>query len=678
MDHEQVNPLERDHSLRVVLPGGVEKNATVHGSKAVMDLLVTLCASYHLNPSDYTVEVLSANRDNVSFKPNSPIGSLEAEKIVLRSRGAVEEKIRRPYMPEATVRLLINYNKSHKTVVRVNPRLPLATLLPAVCDKCEFNVGTTVLLRDGRSGETLDLSRTLNEHGLREVFARDTAGKEPADHRPGAAEAEVASPPPLQELPKKEQKEQKEQKENTGFLSLFRRRKKKHEAEGEVSVPPAPGLGERAGVGLESDGVSSSNALPADGPKKRRAPPPPPGASLSLTNNLSSCSLGGAQTSAESTLRSTKRRAPPPPPCANPLQELQVDAGDRGGVESLNAAEELGRSDESASVKLSLSSSPRLSRPPPSSRPSLASHLHRVADPYLPSVRGRDLSDYRDALAKVLTSSVSKATLVQRLKGSASFPRFHHSSASFSPATRPDDGVLLAELESVLRSNLLRESEWEGPASRRGTTTFTVVPQKKPERLQISIEEREAPREEAQEEEEPPSPVRSDSPSPEPPTQQIQAPDDDDDLRDLDSQNGPQSEVEDAAGERSEEEEEEEEPEPEATSRVARSPSDDVDPCGPCAEEEEETSEEAREEERQEEVGFPPPPPPVFFNEDAEGPPSRFSQAVAMAVQKSRLQSLVKRLGPQRSGGPDFPSPPRSTYQYGEFSATAVVLESNL
>lgn len=28
---EQVNPLERDHSLFVVLPGGVEKNATVHG-----------------------------------------------------------------------------------------------------------------------------------------------------------------------------------------------------------------------------------------------------------------------------------------------------------------------------------------------------------------------------------------------------------------------------------------------------------------------------------------------------------------------------------------------------------------------------------------------------------------------------------------------------------------------
>lgn len=64
-----------------------------------MDLLVTLCASYHLNPSDYTVEVLSANKNNISFKPNSPIGSLEAEKIVLKPRG-VEEKVRMLYMPE--------------------------------------------------------------------------------------------------------------------------------------------------------------------------------------------------------------------------------------------------------------------------------------------------------------------------------------------------------------------------------------------------------------------------------------------------------------------------------------------------------------------------------------------------------------------------------------------------
>lgn len=76
-------------------------------SKPVMDLLVTLCASYHLNPSDYTVEVLSPNRNNIGFKPNSPIGSLEAEKIVLKPR-SVEEKIRRPYMPEVQRKVFLS------------------------------------------------------------------------------------------------------------------------------------------------------------------------------------------------------------------------------------------------------------------------------------------------------------------------------------------------------------------------------------------------------------------------------------------------------------------------------------------------------------------------------------------------------------------------------------------
>lgn len=78
---------------------------------------------------------------------------------------------------QASVRLLINYNKSHKAVVRVSPRVPLELLLPIVCDKCEFREDSTVLLRDSQSGEPLDLGRSLNELGLREVYARDDAAE---------------------------------------------------------------------------------------------------------------------------------------------------------------------------------------------------------------------------------------------------------------------------------------------------------------------------------------------------------------------------------------------------------------------------------------------------------------------------------------------------------------------
>lgn len=42
---EQVNPLERDHVLAVVLPGGLEKNATVHGRWVALNV----CVFQHLH-----------------------------------------------------------------------------------------------------------------------------------------------------------------------------------------------------------------------------------------------------------------------------------------------------------------------------------------------------------------------------------------------------------------------------------------------------------------------------------------------------------------------------------------------------------------------------------------------------------------------------------------------------
>ncbi|XP_031708136.1 uncharacterized protein LOC116386233 [Anarrhichthys ocellatus] len=706
----QENPLERDHSLSVVLPGGLEKNATVHGSKPVMDLLVTLCASYHLNPSDYTVEVLSPNKNNIGFKPNSPIGSLEADTIVLKPKG-MEEKIRRPYMPEASVRLLINYNKSHKAVVRVNPRVPLEMLLPVVCDKCEFRVATTVLLRDSQSREPLDLTESLNDLGLREVFAKDTTDPHHQPRTPEAAvtPTEVISPPPPRDLPKKEKK----QKDDTGFLSLFRRRKKNGETRGAGSVPASPGRNAQAGVG-----ASSSNTLPADMPKKRRAPQPPIGASQSVPNNLGTCHVGGSQRSAESTLRRTKRRAPPPP-SANTHQELKADT------------------EVKDSVNLSLpssSSSPHPSHPWSSSfssRPSFA-HLHEGT---LPSLRGMDLSDARSALAKVLTSSVSKGTLVKRLRNSASFPKFSNGSC-FVTQRCSDNGLFCAELEPVRTSNLPTEHEWEDPAQRKVMTTFKVDPLKTqtsrdPEPTPDQITEEDDPESEAsleaernppEAEEDPRSPDESEtqtpSQSPEPSSQVT--PSSPPPPHDLDNQESPGSpEVGDTVEKLTEE------GEPEVPSEVTpadcsdgeltsecqspsgQSVSTDMDRCGSYTEETE-----AEEEVVQEEEGedcFPPPPPPIFFDEEeredttasslpssqppsptsngqthafsadrqppsaAAAPkpldkmsaaPSRFAQAVALGVQRSLLQSGGKGLGPQAPSGP-LPSPPRSTYQYG-------------
>lgn len=76
-------------------------------------------------------------------------------------------------------------------MVRVSPTAPLEMLLPVICDKCEFSVQTTVLLRDAGSDELLDTTKTLNELGLRELFAKDTGAREPVDHQHRVATPEA-------------------------------------------------------------------------------------------------------------------------------------------------------------------------------------------------------------------------------------------------------------------------------------------------------------------------------------------------------------------------------------------------------------------------------------------------------------------------------------------------------
>uniref|UniRef100_A0A8C7SMS9 Cordon-bleu ubiquitin-like domain-containing protein n=1 Tax=Oncorhynchus mykiss TaxID=8022 RepID=A0A8C7SMS9_ONCMY len=354
MDQKE-NLLEQDLTLVVVLPGGVEKTATVHGSKPMMDLLVMLCAKYHLNPSGHTIELVTTNRNHIKFKPNALIGALEAEKVLLKPKG-MEEKSKKPgpQMPEATVRLVINYKKTQKTILRVSPRVPLEDFLPAICEKCEFDRQSTLLLRDAQSEDPLDLTCSLNDFAIREVYARDTKGKGFSLNK---------------------DKIQKE-KENKGLFSLFRRSKKKPEQGMTASAPASPVFPSRPRpLSMSSLSAHSStfncSTMPSDMSKKRRAPLPPMLVSQSPPSNLShrqrsiSASEPETQTDGDqvsgtqpdwtcvlalpglfvkvvismsremSSLKRTKRKAPPPPasPGVVVQDETLLDRGRRGFTE---------------------------------------------------------------------------------------------------------------------------------------------------------------------------------------------------------------------------------------------------------------------------------------------------------------------------------------------------------
>ncbi|XP_062354237.1 cordon-bleu protein-like 1 [Cinclus cinclus] len=275
---QKENVIDKDIELSVVLPGDVVKYTTVNGRKPMMDLLIFLCAQYHLNPSSYTIELVSAENSQIKFKPNTPVGMLEVEKVIVKAK-QMDKKKPAPVIPEQTVRVVINYKKTQKTVVRVSPHSPLQELIPIICSKCEFDPSNTLLLKSYQSQEPLDMTKSLNDLGLRELYAMDISqASSPVD----------LNLPSFQGSYQSENIDVLKEKENKGFFSFFQRNKKKREQA--ASAPATPLMSKpRPPFIMRSNTVSKqydSNTLPAEMPKKRRAPLPPMPTSQSAPQEL--------------------------------------------------------------------------------------------------------------------------------------------------------------------------------------------------------------------------------------------------------------------------------------------------------------------------------------------------------------------------------------------------------
>lgn len=79
------------------------------------------------------------------------------------------------------MRLVVNYHRGQKAVVRVNPLVPLQSLVPIICQKCEFDPAHVLLLQDSVSNHELDLRKSLSELDIRELYVLDQSlGKDTA------------------------------------------------------------------------------------------------------------------------------------------------------------------------------------------------------------------------------------------------------------------------------------------------------------------------------------------------------------------------------------------------------------------------------------------------------------------------------------------------------------------
>ncbi|XP_042141536.1 protein cordon-bleu isoform X8 [Peromyscus maniculatus bairdii] len=276
--------------ITVVLPSGLEKQSVVSGSHAMMDLLVDLCLQNHLNPSHHVLEIWSSETQQpLSFKPNTLIGSLNIHTVLLKEK-VPEEKLKPgvPKVPEKSVRLVVNYLRTQKAVVRVSPEVPLQNILPVICAKCEVNPDHVVLLRDNVAGEELELSKSLNELGIKELYAWDNRREVFRKSSLGNDETD------------------KEKKKFLGFFKVNKRSSSK----GCLTTPNSPSMHSRSltlGPSLSLgniSGVSMKSEM-----KKRRAPPPPSPGLLGQDKTSEKTSL-----SSQADLQKKKRRAPAPPP----------------------------------------------------------------------------------------------------------------------------------------------------------------------------------------------------------------------------------------------------------------------------------------------------------------------------------------------------------------------------
>uniref|UniRef100_UPI00398E5335 cordon-bleu protein-like 1b isoform X2 n=1 Tax=Pristiophorus japonicus TaxID=55135 RepID=UPI00398E5335 len=368
------NVLNTHFDLTVVLPEGVEQSTSINGSKPMMDLLIFLCGKYHLNPSSHTIELVGREKNQIRFKPNTLIGTLEVEKVILKQKNVEEKKKLTSVVPEQTVRVVVNYKKTQKTIVRVSPLVPLQELVPVISNKCEFDPKTTILVKDFECQEPYDLTKSLKELGLREVYAVDTSiGCSQDSIQDGSSQQ---GPPQINANITLE-------KENKGFFNIFRLSKKKREKP--ASAPATPLVSQQRPLGMSSSSAYcptyESNTLPSDLPKKRRAPAPPLSVSQSFPKDLSqqasarpmsyalpddsvndteqdmtgsgrqraeSLPLGGVVSS----LKKTKRKAPLPPSKTSDDQKTQDNKTDsnQGSVVSCPSAD---AADKASVIKMS-------------------------------------------------------------------------------------------------------------------------------------------------------------------------------------------------------------------------------------------------------------------------------------------------------------------------------------
>uniref|UniRef100_A0A4W5PRW9 Cordon-bleu WH2 repeat protein n=1 Tax=Hucho hucho TaxID=62062 RepID=A0A4W5PRW9_9TELE len=312
------NMMRTSVDLHITLPQGYQTSSTVDGSKALMDLLVDLCSRYHLNPAYHTLELLSSEGLSLAFKPNSLLGSLDVVAISIREKVLQDKVVRKPppKVPEKTVRLVVNYHRSQKAVVRVSPLALLESLVPAICEKCDFDPAHVLLLKDNVSNHELELDKCLSELGIRELYVLDQTLEYFRSNTSSVGGAEKKGLLGFFKFNRRKSKteEQSPTMDMDGLdNNIIQNTEKRYNGLSTVSIVPCVEA-RPSTLGQSQSVMNISRMSPRIDLKKRRAPLAPAPTPCQGCYTLEAYQVAP---DSESTLRKRKAPAPPPTPATS-------------------------------------------------------------------------------------------------------------------------------------------------------------------------------------------------------------------------------------------------------------------------------------------------------------------------------------------------------------------------
>ncbi|GFU07053.1 cordon-bleu protein-like 1 [Nephila pilipes] len=174
--------LEGRMDLEVVLPDLKVVRMNVDRRTPMMDFLVQATTSNKISPSGHVINVISKDERNVSYKPNTPIGSLDASIVYIIPKSTLELPVKR--MPklanqpfeQQTFRLQVNLPHNQRMVLRVSPRITLAELKSQICSEKELDHSSHHLVHPAQPDTILDLNATLEVYGCAEISLMSNSG----------------------------------------------------------------------------------------------------------------------------------------------------------------------------------------------------------------------------------------------------------------------------------------------------------------------------------------------------------------------------------------------------------------------------------------------------------------------------------------------------------------------